>query len=89
MGMGKGDGGSRGDTSPQSWVTGWMAMPLTMTEDKEELGFAHAAFELPAGEDIQVEVSLCNWMICIVSLRPGLEIHSKSVSMCMKVFLVN
>lgn len=71
-----GDGGPRDNTSPQTWVTAWMAMPLTVTRSRRKMSSVlHTLSSNCRGrEAMHVVMSLGNWMSSAVNLQPGLEI---------------
>jgi len=48
-------------------------------EEEKELHFTQTEFELHQREAIQVEISLYNWIISVLNLRPGLETDTRSV----------
>lgn len=79
--MGKGDGGSRGNTSSQTWVTDeWQCH--SVTRGGRGAHFCKClSFKWHWREAIQVEMSWNNWTISILNLRVGMAIHIENVSM--------
>ena len=71
-----GDGGPRDNTSPQTWVTAWMAMPLTVTRSRRKKSSAlhMLSSNCRSREAMHVAMCLGNWMSSAVNLQPGLEI---------------